>query len=124
MQEVAEMRKKILYWLGYALLMGAGCAAALTRVVPTQNTATFLVALTFLWDGSLTLLNCSPVFRTDMPRRYRTIYIWAVLALGLMWLAVSVHPRADEGWLQAVTGIPMLAVIAAAWHYYKKKGSV
>ena len=99
---------RTVYWTGFTLIVIAGCAAALTRAVPTQNTVTFLFALTSLWEGCLTLLGRNPVFRTDLSGRYRIIYGWSVIVLGLMWLPVSVHPRANEGWLQAATGIPVL----------------
>ena len=112
---------RTVYWTGFTLIVIAGCAAALTRAVPTQNTVTFLFALTSLWEGCLTLLGRNPVFRTDLSGRYRIIYGWSVIVLGLMWLPVSVHPRANEGWLQAATGIPVLAVITLAWYHYKKK---
>ena len=109
------MRKHILYWLGYLLLLGGGIAAVWTRLIPTQNTMTFLLALFFLWNGCLLLLNQNPIFHVE-PKRV------SILALGLVWIPVSMHPQANQGWLQAVTGIPVLLVLFAAHQYYKKKG--
>ena len=50
------------------------------------------------------------------------IYGVSILALGLVWIPISMHPQANQGWLQAVTGIPVLLVLFAAHQYYKKKG--
>ena len=110
------------YWLGFALLLGAGTAAAWTRLVPTQNTATFLFALLFLWNGSLLLLNRNPVYRVE-PGRHRRIFGSAVLALGLLWLPISVHEQADRGLFQLATAAPLLLVLLAAHIHYKKKGN-
>ena len=107
------MRKHILYWLGYLLLLGGGIAAVYIRLIPTQNTTMFLLALFFLWNGCLLLLNQNPIFHVE-PKRYMVIYAVSILILGLLWIPVSVHPLANQGWLQAVTGIPILLVIFAA----------
>ena len=50
------------------------------------------------------------------------IYGVSILALGLVWIPVSMHLQANQGWLQVVTGIPVLLVLFAAHQYYKKKG--
>lgn len=115
------MRKHILYWLGYLLLLGGGIAAVWTRLIPMQNTTTFLMALFFLWNGCLLLLNQNPIFHVE-PKRYMVICAVSMLALGLVWIPVSMHPQANQGWLQVVTGIPVLLVLFAAHQYYKKKG--
>lgn len=115
------MRKHILYWLGYLLLLGGGMAAVWTRLIPTQNTMTFLLALFFLWNGCLLLLNQNPIFHVE-PKCHMVIYGVSILALGLVWIPVSMHLQANQGWLQAVTGIPVLLVLFAAHQYYKKKG--
>ena len=111
------MRKHILYWLGYLLLLGGGIAAVWTRLIPTQNTMTFLLALFFLWNGCLLLLNQNPIFHVE-PKRHMVIYGVSILALGLVWIPVSMHPQANQGWLQAVTGIPVLLVLFAAHRLY------
>ena len=97
------MRKHILYWLGYLLLLGGGIAAVWTRLIPTL------------------LLNQNPIFHVE-PKRHMVIYGVSILALGLVWIPISMHPQANQGWLQAVTGIPVLLVLFAAHQYYKKKG--
>src|SRR5699024_12516877 len=70
---------------------------------------------------TLSLHDALPIFHVE-PKRHMVIYGVSILALGLVWIPISMHPQANQGWLQVVTGIPVLLVLFAAHQYYKKKG--
>ena len=50
------------------------------------------MALFFLWNGCLLLLNQNPIYHVE-PKRHMVICAVSILALGLVWIPVSMHPQ-------------------------------
>ncbi|MCI8423223.1 MAG: hypothetical protein HFF50_06805 [Lawsonibacter sp.] len=114
--------KRAVYWLGYAVLLAGGIFASWKRLLPVQNTYIFLMGLIWLWSGFLMAFNFSE-YGDHYKRSVACKRIHGVifLAMGGVWIPLSLTPLAHRGMPVFLASVPFLLLLCVTAHLDKKK---
>jgi len=112
--------KKWGYWVGAAVLFVGGFCLSWSRLLPIQNTYTFVMGLHWLWNSAALLLG-HPAVDRGHPRTCQLIYSAVFLATGAVWVWISMTELCDRMLPMLAVTIPFLLILYAADFWYDRK---
>ena len=113
--------EKIVYQMGWIALTVGGAAASIFRVLPIENTTVFLLGLFWVWNGVFALLGIPYPMTKAACMAERRIWGASGLAMGAVWIGMSLTPLADQLWPMAAASVPFLLADILAGAYFKRK---
>lgn len=114
--------KKMIYWLGYAVLLVGGIAVSMKRLLPIHNTYIYLMGTLFIWSGLLMVFNLSEY--GDVYRRStvcKRIHGVIFMVMGGAWVPLSLTPLCNRGMPVLLCSVPFLALLVLTASLDKKK---
>lgn len=100
--------KKLIYWIGYLLLLAAGICLSASKILPICNTAIFLLGLYWLWNAITLYLHWNPAFAQKYPRRAQLGFAAASTGLGIVWIIISFFALSNEALPMILVSLPFV----------------
>ena len=100
--------KKLIYWIGYLLLLAVGVWLSASKILSICNTTIFLLGLYWLWNAITLYLGWNPAFAQKYPRRALLGFAAAFAGLGIAWIAISFFTLSNEALPMILVSLPFL----------------
>lgn len=116
---MTDRKKKVIYWVGYLMLMALGVVVRMKGLLPIVNTTIFLFGLMWIWVGITVLCKSNPHFAQKHARKWQIVYALSSLGLGVAWVILSMTVSSQRGLPVAMVSLPFIAL--DAWAYSRNK---
>lgn len=113
--------KRIIYWIGYAVILLTGIYLSTNRIVPIQTPLIFLLGLVWIWTGCTIIFKTNPYYAQKYMRKHQIIMAVTSLGMGISWVIISLTPLSKQGIPMIIVSIPF--VLIDWWVYLHKTGS-
>lgn len=90
-----DMRKKIVYWCIYFILLIGGMVVSF-KVLLLENTTIFLLGLIWIWTGTSLILKQNPYYGQKYSRKYQILLSISAIGLGIVWSIISFISLSNE----------------------------
>ena len=113
--------KKMIYWIGIAVVLAVGVLLAMKEVLPICNAVPFLMGLLFVWIGLMALLQVNDFWTRGDSRLVEILSAVIFMCFGAAYVVLSFFEASNEGLPVLLVSVPFIIAMTATVAYGKWK---